>query len=115
MVLVEKFAKAGVDTSHFLPWRRPYFLRFDDGNRKRMKGAVALILFAFMFIGCRSVRQFEPIQQSSFKVLSYNVNWDRAGADQVAEIIREAAAEIVRLQETTPEWERFLKRDLGAE
>ena len=79
-----------------------------------MKGAISLLLFASIFIGCRSVRQPEPVQQSSFKVLSYNVNWGGVGADQVAQIIRNSDAEIVCLQETTPEWERFLKREVGA-
>ncbi|HET7713311.1 MAG TPA: endonuclease/exonuclease/phosphatase family protein, partial [Patescibacteria group bacterium] len=80
-----------------------------------MKGALALLLFVSMVIGCQSVRQPQPMHESTFKVLSYNVNWGGVGSDEVAEIIRESDAEIVCLQETTPEWERFLKREFGAD
>jgi endonuclease/exonuclease/phosphatase (EEP) superfamily protein YafD len=80
-----------------------------------MKSAITLLILSLMLLGCRSVRQPEPLQPSSFKVLSYNVNWGGAGAEEVVQIIRDSDAEIVCLQETTPEWELFLKRQIGRE
>jgi endonuclease/exonuclease/phosphatase family metal-dependent hydrolase len=48
-------------------------------------------------------------------VLTYNVNWGGPGADLAADVIRRSGADIVCLQETTPEWERFLRDALRRE
>jgi endonuclease/exonuclease/phosphatase family metal-dependent hydrolase len=80
-----------------------------------MKSAIALLFIMSVSLGCRSVRQPEALERADFKLLTYNVNWGGAGADEVARIIRESGAEIVCLQETTPEWKRILKRDVGRE
>jgi endonuclease/exonuclease/phosphatase family metal-dependent hydrolase len=49
------------------------------------------------------------------RVLTYNVNWAAPGADLAVKLIRESAAEIVCLQETTPEWERYLRSVLAGD
>lgn len=48
-----------------------------------------------------------------FRVLTYNVNWGGARPDLAVEIIRRSRAEIVCLQETTPQWEQYLRQELG--
>jgi endonuclease/exonuclease/phosphatase family metal-dependent hydrolase len=48
-------------------------------------------------------------------VLTFNVNWGGAHMDLAAQAIRNSGAEIVCLQETTPEWEAYLTRSLKAE
>jgi endonuclease/exonuclease/phosphatase family metal-dependent hydrolase len=46
-------------------------------------------------------------------VLTYNVNWGGARPDLAVEIIRDSGAQIVCLQETTPQWENNLRRALA--
>lgn len=48
-------------------------------------------------------------------MLTYNVNWGAPAPDLAVYAIRESEADIVCLQETTPEWESFLRRALQAE
>jgi endonuclease/exonuclease/phosphatase family metal-dependent hydrolase len=48
-----------------------------------------------------------------FTVLTYNVNWSMPGGAQSAAAIERADADIVCLQETTPEWEQLLREHLG--
>jgi endonuclease/exonuclease/phosphatase family metal-dependent hydrolase len=43
------------------------------------------------------------------------VNWGGARADLAAEIIRRSRAEIICLQETTPQWEQYLRQTLGSD
>jgi endonuclease/exonuclease/phosphatase family metal-dependent hydrolase len=80
-----------------------------------MKRLIAGFLLALCLVGCRSVRQPEALTGLTTKLLTYNVNWGGAGADQVAAIIRDSKAEIVCLQETTPEWEHLLKQVMPAD
>ena len=74
---------------------------------------VVCLIACFLLVGCRSARQVEELSANSFRLVSYNVNWGGAGAEGVAKIIRESEAEIVCLQETTPDWEGFLRRSAG--
>ncbi len=41
------------------------------------------------------------------RVASYNVNFGMAGSSAVADAIRNSGAQVVFLQETTPDWQRF--------
>jgi endonuclease/exonuclease/phosphatase family metal-dependent hydrolase len=47
------------------------------------------------------------------KVLTFNVNYGAPGPDAALAAIREADADLVCLQETTPAWEAFLRAGLG--
>src|SRR5262245_58964916 len=71
--------------------------------------------FIFLLLGCHSVRKTEVPTGPNFRVLTYNVNWGMPGADLAAEIIRNSDAEIVCLQETTPQWEAYLRATLSLE
>ena len=46
------------------------------------------------------------------RVMTYNVNWGGARPDLAVAAIREADADVVCLQETTPEWETYLRGEL---
>jgi endonuclease/exonuclease/phosphatase (EEP) superfamily protein YafD len=70
------------------------------------------VLLAF---GCRPVRQPEAPAGPHVRVLTYNVNWGAPRPDLAVEIIRHSGADIVCLQETTPEWEGILRSALGGD
>ena len=63
-------------------------------------------------VGYQSVRHAETPGAPNFRVLTYNVNWGGAQPELAAQIIRDSGADIVCLQETTPEWEQFLRKHL---
>jgi endonuclease/exonuclease/phosphatase family metal-dependent hydrolase len=50
-----------------------------------------------------------------FTVLTYNINWGGPRPDLAADAIRKSGADIVCLQETTPEWAQYLRQSLGDE
>src|SRR5215213_6686758 len=82
------------------------------------KRTVTRILMSALMIlvsGCRTTRMVEIPPGPHFRVLTYNVNWGAPQPEAVAEILRSSGAEIVCLQETTPEWERFLRASLRRE
>jgi endonuclease/exonuclease/phosphatase family metal-dependent hydrolase len=66
-------------------------------------------------IGCRSVRPPQTVSGPHFTVLTYNVNWGGLRPDLAADAIRKSGADIVCLQETTPEWAQYLRQSLGSE
>jgi endonuclease/exonuclease/phosphatase family metal-dependent hydrolase len=72
---------------------------------------IALLLLA----GCHTVRRASVPAGPHFRVLTYNVNWGMPRPDLAAEIIRNSGAEIICLQETTPEWEAQLRAALSRE
>ena len=74
---------------------------------------VLAILAATLLCGCRSTRQTEAPSGPHVRVLTYNVNWGAPQPDLTADIIRQSGADVVCLQETTPEWERFLRQSLA--
>src|SRR6185503_585402 len=80
---------------------------------KRAAVAVPALLPLLLAAGCRSTRQPEEPVSPHVRVLSYNVNWGVPRPDLAVEIIRDSGADIVCLQETTPEWEDLLRRALG--
>jgi endonuclease/exonuclease/phosphatase family metal-dependent hydrolase len=48
-------------------------------------------------------------------MLTYNINYGGARPDLAVEIIRNSGAEIVCLQETSPQWAQYLRQALGAD
>jgi endonuclease/exonuclease/phosphatase family metal-dependent hydrolase len=78
----------------------------------KVRFGVIAILIAFATAGCRTARVAEPPNGPGFRVVTYNVNWGAPQPDLAAEIIRASGADIVCLQETTPQWEEFLRREL---
>jgi len=76
---------------------------------------ITLAIAFLLLVGCHSVRHPEAPTGPHFRVLSYNVNWGMPRPDFAAETIRNFGAEIVCLQETTPEWEAYLRAALSRE
>jgi endonuclease/exonuclease/phosphatase family metal-dependent hydrolase len=54
-----------------------------------------------------------PAAGPTVRVLTYNVNWGGVRPDLAVAAIREADADVVCLQETTPEWETYLRGELA--
>lgn len=77
-----------------------------------MKILPALALVAAL--GCAAPRLPEAPTGPHFKVLSWNLNYGGPGAEQAPGLILEEDADIVCLQETTPDWERFLRPRLSS-
>src|SRR5688572_16523066 len=50
--------------------------------------------------------------EATLSVLSYNLNYGMAGDIETLEVIRNADADVVLLQETSPEWEAALREEL---
>jgi endonuclease/exonuclease/phosphatase family metal-dependent hydrolase len=81
-----------------------------------MRNFILLLLCAGFCLGCRTTRQPEAVAPGTgLGLLTYNINWGGAGADQVAAIIQDSKADIVCLQETTPAWERLLLKELRSQ
>ena len=76
--------------------------------------AVCALLVA-LFTGCHSTRSPAEPRGPHLRVLTYNLNWGGPDAGAAAEIIRRSGADVVCLQETTPEWERLLREALRSE
>lgn len=74
-----------------------------------------LAALATMLVGCQSTRRPEIPAGHHVRVLTYNVNWGAPRADLAVDLIRKSGAEIVCLQETTPDWEQYLRRVLAGE
>ncbi len=79
----------------------------------RLQYGVMLALVALGTSGCRSVRTAQAPTGPHFRILTYNVNWGGPQPELAAEIIRQSGADIVCLQETTPQWEALLRRELS--
>ena len=52
--------------------------------------------------------------KSQLKVLTYNVNWGGVDMAGSAATLARSGADVVALQETTPSWERFLRKRLSS-
>jgi endonuclease/exonuclease/phosphatase (EEP) superfamily protein YafD len=87
-------------------------LRRWAGNRSVGKGV--LLLLTIFLTGCHSVRIAQIPSGPHFTLLTYNVNWGAPRPDLTLQTIEESNAEIVCLQETTPEWERYLRNNLNS-
>jgi endonuclease/exonuclease/phosphatase family metal-dependent hydrolase len=57
---------------------------------------------------CATLRTPRPAVGARLAVLTYNINWGQPDQTEALAAIRDADADIVCLQETTPRWERFL-------
>ena len=79
-----------------------------------MNRHIVFSLLVALVAGCRSTWQAEGPAGPHIRVLTYNVNWGAPGLDIAADIIRQSGADIVCLQETTPQWEPFLRRELAS-
>jgi endonuclease/exonuclease/phosphatase (EEP) superfamily protein YafD len=80
-----------------------------------MSRSILILLLAVFLAGCHSMRRAEAPSGPHFRVLTYNINWGMPPPDQAAAIIRKSGAEIVCLQETTPQWEAQLRAALSRE
>jgi endonuclease/exonuclease/phosphatase (EEP) superfamily protein YafD len=76
---------------------------------------IPLLVLLIVAAGCRSVRPPEPATGPHFTLLTYNVNWGGPRADLAVEIIRRETPDIICLQETNPEWEKYLRATLARE
>ncbi len=47
------------------------------------------------------------------KVVTFNVNYAGVNMARSARVLRRSGADVVALQETTPAWERYLRKELG--
>jgi len=74
---------------------------------------VSLALLVGLLCGCRSTRTAQQPTGPHIRVLTYNVNWGEPRPDLAAKIIQRSGADIVCLQETTPQWEQYLRQALG--
>jgi vancomycin resistance protein VanJ len=83
--------------------------------RRQFLGCLAGATLSLCLAGCSSVRPTETALGPHFTVLTYNVNWGGPRPDLAADAIRKSGADIVCLQETTPEWAQFLRQSLGDE
>lgn len=83
--------------------------------RKSIVLLAASLAIATFGIGCKSVRQAQSPAGPHFSLLTYNVNWGEPEPNQAAELIRKSGAQIVCLQETTPEWEVFLRKNVAGD
>lgn len=72
-------------------------------------------MLTVVLTGCQSTRRAETPSGPQVRVLTYNVNWGAPRADLAVDIIRKSAADIVCLQETTPEWEQYLRQVLAGQ
>jgi endonuclease/exonuclease/phosphatase (EEP) superfamily protein YafD len=76
---------------------------------------LSLAMVPGLLTGCHSTRRAEMPVGPHLRVLTYNVNWGAPQPEAAVEIIRASGAAIVCLQETTPQWERFLRQALHRE
>lgn len=80
-----------------------------------MKRWIGFIFVIGLFCGCRTTRTAIVPVSPHLHLLTYNVNWGGARPDLAAELILRSGADIVCLQETTPQWERYLRQALTPE
>jgi endonuclease/exonuclease/phosphatase family metal-dependent hydrolase len=81
-----------------------------DGTGRALLAVFAALGLA---LGCASLRTPETPAGPHFSVMTYNVNWGGPGAQLTLGAIRSADADVVCLQETTPDWERYLRPRLS--
>jgi len=82
----------------------------------RLRTAAVCLLAAPILACAPAARPPEspPRDRPRLTVLTYNVNFGLAGAPGVLGVIERTAADLVLLQETTPEWEAALRARLAA-
>lgn len=82
-----------------------------------MMRALALIPFMLLVLSCAAQplqpRQAHP-QTPTLKVMTFNVNYGVAGDESTLLAMSQEGADVILLQETTPEWERAIRERLSA-
>jgi endonuclease/exonuclease/phosphatase (EEP) superfamily protein YafD len=63
--------------------------------------------------GCQSARPPEIAVRPHFRLMSYNVNWGGPAPELAVAAIRREQPDVVCLQETNAEWERYLRGQLS--
>jgi endonuclease/exonuclease/phosphatase family metal-dependent hydrolase len=81
----------------------------------RMNRLALSCALAGMLCDCHTTRTAQVPAGPQLRVLTYNVNWGGPRPDLAAQSFRESGADIVCLQETTPQWEQYLRQALGQE
>ena len=71
-----------------------------------------LTLLLGLLCGCKAPRTAQKPTGPHVRVLTYHVNWGSPRPDLAVEAIRACDADIVCLQETTPQWEQYLRQSL---
>src|SRR5436309_15916825 len=82
----------------------------NSSTQRRKRSIFSLVFCLILVSGCHSTRPPETGVGPRFHILTYNVNWGGPRPDLAAEVIRASGADVVCLQETTPEWAQFLRR-----
>lgn len=72
-----------------------------------------LLALALASTGCTATRPFEKPAGPHIRVLTYNVNFGGPAPRSTLGAIREARADIICLQESTPVWEQILRPALA--
>jgi endonuclease/exonuclease/phosphatase family metal-dependent hydrolase len=87
---------------------------FEEGTMR----IAALVGLALLVGGCHPAPRKSPPplvkKQQQLKVVTFNVNYAGVDMARAAQVLRKADADVVALQETTPAWERYLRRRLRA-
>lgn len=73
---------------------------------------ITLILTLYLSCVHRILRKPEEPAGPHVKIVTWNVNWGMPQPNETLRILRNINADIICLQETTPDWERFLSISL---
>jgi endonuclease/exonuclease/phosphatase (EEP) superfamily protein YafD len=73
------------------------------------------VIGMLLCLACSSVREArEPkADEPAVRILTYNLNYGMAGDQPTLEVVREADADLVLLQETSEMWEAHIRQELG--
>lgn len=115
---MNKFRSAGIQLHRSKKFSKTQItLNFMRGTRAlRLTNCIFGAALVSLAGGCHSTtRVAEPATGPHFTMLTYNVNWGGPQPDLAADIIRKSRADIVCLQETSPEWEAYLRQALGSD
>ncbi|HUW31856.1 MAG TPA: endonuclease/exonuclease/phosphatase family protein [Planctomycetota bacterium] len=80
---------------------------------RRFALLLATVAFAATVCGCQIARRPEVPTGPSIRIMTWNVHWAMPQPDLAVEVIKASNADIVCLQETTLEWEIYLRRRLA--
>lgn len=77
-----------------------------------MLKAAALLLFFALMTACQSLRAHEKPTGDYFSVITYNINREPTHPQATIDTIAAADADVVILQESTPQWEAAITESL---
>ena len=72
-----------------------------------------ILWLGVLSVGCNGVRPLVTPEGPHFTILTYNVNWGAPRPELAVEVLRQADADIVCLQETTRQWAAYLQAELS--